>query len=248
MEPSNLCYDRHLGGWTLEIEGSVAVIASTHSQKDVLSLGAVTELADVLDSASAPRDEVSVVVLTGTDRRFVPDIDRDELARRSEGDAVRGDVLAWDRVTSALESMPQPTVSAIDGNAAGGGCVLALACTFRIASDRSVFGPVELNLGIVGTDTSANLVRLVGPATAAELLLTERQIDATAAKQVGLMTEVLPSEDFATQARQWCQRIAALPPVTVFAVKQAVQGSTSASRDEVFDLQPPSSSARAALR
>jgi enoyl-CoA hydratase len=232
----------------LEIEDSVAVIASTHSQKDVLSLGAVTELADVLDSASAPRDEVSVVVLTGTDGRFVPDIDREELVRRSEGEEVSGDVLAWHRVTSALESMPQPTVTAIDGNAAGGGCVLALACTFRIGSDRSVFGPVEFNLGIVGTDSSANLVQLVGPATAAELLLTERQIDAAAAKQVGLMNEVLPSEDFATQARQWCQRIAALPPVTVFAVKQAVQGSTSASRDEVLDLQPPNSSARAAFR
>ena len=232
----------------MEIEDSVAVIASTHSQKDVLSLVAVTELADLLDSVSAAAGEASMVVLTGTDGRFVPDVDREELVRRSEGEVVSGDVLAWHRVTSALQSMVQPTVAAIDGNAAGGGCVLALACTFRICSDRSLFGPVEQNLGILGTDTPTSLVRLVGPATAAELLLTERQLEAATAKQVGLMNEVLPSEDFAAHARRWCQPIAALRPVTVFAVKQAVQVSTSATRAEVLDLRSPDSSAQAGFK
>jgi enoyl-CoA hydratase len=234
--------------WTLEIDDSVAVITCTDSGNDLLSLGAVTELADLLDTASAPRDKVSVVVITGTDGRFVPDVDRDELTRRSEGEAVSGDDLAWDRVTAALESMPQPTVAAIDGNAGGGGCLLALACTFRIGSERFVFGPVEPNLGVVGTDSSANLVRLVGPAMGAELLLTGRDMDAAAAKQMGLINEVLPSKGFDAQARQWCQRIAALPPVAVFAVKQEVHGSTIASRNDVLDTQPPNSSIPAAFR
>jgi enoyl-CoA hydratase len=72
-----------------------------------------------------------------------------KLTRRSEGEAVSGDDMAWHRATGALESVLQPTVGAIDGNASGGGCPIALACTFRIASQRSVFGPVELNLGVV---------------------------------------------------------------------------------------------------
>jgi enoyl-CoA hydratase/carnithine racemase len=73
-------------------------------------------------------------------------------------------------------------------------------------------------------------------------------MDAAAAKQVGLINEVLPTEGFASQARHWCQRAAAMPPATVFAVKQAVDGSTSASRDELFAVQPPNSSAPAAFR
>jgi enoyl-CoA hydratase/carnithine racemase len=232
----------------LEIEDSVAVITFTHSENGSLSFAAVTELADLLDAVTASRDNASVVLLTGTDGRFVPDVDRDELSRRSEGEEVSGDVLAWHRVTAALRSLPQPTVAAIDGTAGGGGCLLALACTFRIGSERSVFGPVELNLEVVGTDSSAHLVRLVGATIGAELLLTERDMDAAAAKQLGFINEVLPSEDFATQARQWCQRIAALPPETVFAIKQAVDGSTSASRDDVLAAQPLNSSAPAAFR
>jgi enoyl-CoA hydratase/carnithine racemase len=237
-----------VASWTLEIEDSVAVIAFTDSQDAFLSFAAVTELADLLDSASAPREEVSVVMLTGKDGGFVPDVDRDELARRSEGEAVSGDVLAWHRVTSGLGSLPQPTVAAVDGHAAGGGCLLALACTFRIGSERSVFGPVELNFGIVGTDSSAHLIRLVGATLGAELLLTRRETDAPTAKQIGLISEVLPSKGFDAQVRRWCQRLAALPPATVFAVKQAVMGSSSASRDEVLALQPPGSTVPAAFR
>ena len=236
-------YDRWVANWTLEIKDSVAVITRPHSEEDALSFDAVTELADLLDTASAPRDEVSVVAITGTDGRFVPDVDRDELSRRSEGEAVSGDALAWHRVTVALESVPQPTVAAIDGKASGGSFLLAMACTFRLGSERSLFGPVELNLGVVGTDSSAHLVRLVGPAIGAELLLTKRDMDAATAKQMGLISEVLPSEGFDAKARQWCERIAALPAATVFAIKQAVRGSTGASRDELLGAQPPNSSA-----
>jgi enoyl-CoA hydratase len=232
--------------WALEIEDSVAVI--TYSGDELLSFDAVTELADLLDTASAPRNEVSVVMLTGSDGAFVPDVDRDELVRRSEGEEVGGDELAWHRVTSGLRLLPQPTVAAVDGQAAGGPCLLALACTFRIGSEGSVFGPIELNFGIVGTDSSADLVRLVGATLGAELLLTRRETDAPTAKRIGLVSEVLPSKGFDAQARQWCQRIAALPPATVFAIKQAVEGSSSASRDEVLALQPPGSPVPAAFR
>jgi hypothetical protein len=54
---------------------------------------------------------VSLVVITGADGRFVPDVDREELARRAEGEEVSGDLLAWDRVTGALGSLPQPNTA-----------------------------------------------------------------------------------------------------------------------------------------
>ena len=114
----------------------------------------------------------------------------------------------------------------------------------QVGSEASGVGPLEHDLGIVGTDSSANLIRLVGPALGAELLLTERELDAASAKQLGLLNEVLPGEVFAAQARQWCRRIATLPAATVFAVKRAVDGSTGASRDEILAALPPNSPAQ----
>jgi enoyl-CoA hydratase/carnithine racemase len=236
------------GNWTLEIDDSVAVITYTHSDNDLLSFGAVAELADLLDAASAPRDEVSVVMVTGADGRFLPDVDRDELTRRAEGGEVGGDELAWHRVTTALRSKPQPTIAAIDGNARGGACLLALACTLRIGSERSLFGPVKPDLGIIGTETSAYLVRLVGPALASELLLTQRELNAEAARQLGLINDLLPAKGFAGHARDWCQRLMVLPPATVFAVKRTVEVSTGASRDAVLAALPPTSQTQAVFR
>jgi enoyl-CoA hydratase len=225
----------------LQIEDGIAVLRFQNSEDALLSLSVLTELADLLDSAGASRNEVSIVVLTGADGKFVPDVDRGELARRVEGEEVSGDASAWSRAVEALTSLPQPTVAAIDGEAVGGGSLLALACTLRIGSERSVFGPVELDFGIVGTESSAYLVRLVGKATAAELLLTRRELDAATAKEIGLINEVLPSEGFDAQVREWCQKIASLEPATVFAVKQALERSTPASRDDIVATLPPAS-------
>jgi enoyl-CoA hydratase/carnithine racemase len=228
-----------VGCWTLEIENGVAVITYTPAGNASLSFAAVAELAGLLETGSAVKDGVSVVVLTGSGGGFLPDGDRDELARIAEDGAGDGDALAWHRATTALRSLPQPTVAAIEGEARGGACLLALACTLRIAGDASVLGPLELGLGVVGTDISADLVRLAGPATAAVLLLTGRQVDAASAKQLGLVDELLPTDDFAARARDWCQRIATSPPDAVFAIKQAVEWSTSASRGDLRASQPP---------
>lgn len=235
--------------WSFAVEDQVALVSpNLAAAPGSLSLAAVAELADLLGAASAPRDEVSVVMLRGADGGFAADLDRDELVRWSAGEEVSGDVLAWDAVTGALRSLPQPTVAAIDGRASGGGCLLALACTFRIGGDQCVFGPVELNAGILGTDSSADLVRLVGPTVAAELLLTARELDAATAKQVGLLSEVLPNKGFDARARRWCQRLATLPSEMVFAIKQAVDGNTNVSRSDLLATQPPNSYLPAAPR
>jgi enoyl-CoA hydratase len=232
--------------WSFSIgDDSVAVITFTSSKKDAsLSLAVVDELADLLESAARARERIAVIVLAGEGGSFLPDADRAEISRLAEGVEVSelsGDPKAWYRAGESLRSLRQPSVAVIDGPASGGACLLALACTFRIASERSVFGPVDLSLGIVGTHSSAHLVRLVGPTIAAELLLRRSELDAPVAKQIGLLSEVLPDEGFDAQARQWCEAIATLPRETVFAVKQAVEGSTATSRDDILATLPPNS-------
>jgi enoyl-CoA hydratase/carnithine racemase len=227
--------------WTLDISDKIARITFTGDRDAPVALAHAAELADHLGAMDHSRGAASLVLITGGDGHFVPDIDRDELERLADGEPVEGDSQAWHRVISVMESLPQPTVAAIDGEARGAGCLIALACTFRLATERSVIGPIEVNLGVVGTDSASYLVPLVGPSLATELLLTERGLPAARAQQVGLLNDVFPPDRFADQVREWCQLITAQPATTVFGVRRAVADLTSVTRLDLYNAQPPGS-------
>jgi enoyl-CoA hydratase/carnithine racemase len=222
--------------WSLDTEDSVAVLTFTPPPSNLLSLAAMTELADALDDLAIPRGEVTVVVLTGGVDGFLADADRDELALLAAGEPVEGDPGAWFRALSTLESMPQPTVAAMDGQVGGGGFATALACTLRIGSERTSLGPLEVDLGIVGSDSARRLVRVLGPAVSAELLLTGRMVQADEARRIGLLNDAVPAEGFRDHVREWCGRITGHPPATVFAAKRAVVDGLSVVRDEVLTI------------
>jgi enoyl-CoA hydratase len=226
-------------GWSVAVEDSVAVVTFARPPGNLVSLAAMTELADALDDLAVRTDEVTVVALTsGVDGYFIADADRDELARMADApnEPVEGDPGAWFRALSALESMPQPTVAAIDGEVGGGGCATALACTLRFGSERAKVGPFEVNVGIVGSDSALRLARVVGPAMAAELLLSARIMQAEEAKRIGLLNEVLPGEGFGDQVRKWCERIARNSPAAIFAAKRAVVEAFGVTRDEALTI------------
>ena len=91
--------------------------------------------------------------------------------RSASGEPVEGDPARGARTFALLESMPQPVVAAVDGQAWGGGCELSLACTLRVASDRAHFGQPEVAVGIIpGAGGTQRLPRLVGAGRAAELV------------------------------------------------------------------------------
>ena len=172
--------------WSLEVIDNVGVVTYA-GRRDSLSLEAATELAHLLASMDDLRGEVTVVELRGNDKRFAPDVDREELARLSEGETVeRGDSFAWERIVSKLAALPQVSVAAVGGRTVGGGCLLALACTFRVGSENLVFGPIEPELGVIGRTPYPHLVRSLGQTLSTELLLTRRELDAGSARRIGL--------------------------------------------------------------
>ncbi len=100
------------------------------------------------------------------------------------------------RSLGAIAAIPRATVAAVSGFALGGGCELALACDFRIACERAVFGQPEILLGIIpGGGGTQRLARLVGPARAKDLILTGRQVQADEALAMGLVDEVVAPGD-----------------------------------------------------
>ncbi len=210
--------------WTETRHGRVAVLTFTRPPANWMNIRSMTELVGHLERLSKLRDEVTVVMLTGgVDGFFIAHADLDDLEKLARGEDVGGDLGAWARALDLLETMPQPTVAAIDGQAWGGGCETALACTMRVGSERSHMGQPEVLVGIIpGAGGTQRLPRLVGSALGAELCLSGRVIQADEAQRIGLLNAVLPDENFVDAAVQWCEQVARNPAPAVFAAKQAV--------------------------
>lgn len=210
--------------WTETRHGKVAVLTFDRPPKNWMNQLSMTELMEHLERLSKLTEEVTVVMLTGgIDGYFIAHADLDDLAKLGKGEDVGGEPRAWRRALELLETIPQPTVAAIDGQAWGGGCETALACTMRIASKRSHMGQPEVSIGIIaGGGGTQRLPRLVGSAVGAELLLTGRVFRADEALRMGVVNTLLPTEGFVAAAIEWCERIARHPPLAVFATKRAV--------------------------
>src|SRR5262249_2062146 len=147
----------------IEREGAVAVVAVDRPEAmNALDGATLTELRDRLLELRDDSD-VRAVVLTGAGgRAFVAGADIKAVSARN-GDQAR----AWGELgheaASLLETMPKPTIAAVDGFALGGGCELALACDLRYASPKSKLGQPEINLGIIpGWGGTQRLARVCG--------------------------------------------------------------------------------------
>lgn len=217
----------------------VAVLSFERPPRNWMNVASMAELEGHLERLAGQSDEVSVVMLTGgVDGTFIAHADLDDLAKLSRGEDVGADLGAWPRALHLLETIPQPTVAAIDGQAWGGGCETALACTMRIGSDRAHLGQPEVSVGIIpGAGGSQRLPRLVGSAVGAELCLSGRVIQADEALRIGLLNAVLPAAGFVDAAVEWCGRIARNSAPAVFAAKRAVMEGLALPLSEGLRLE-----------
>jgi enoyl-CoA hydratase len=133
-----------------------------------------------------------------------------------------------------LETMPKPTIAAIDGFALGGGCELALACDLRYASSSSKLGQPEINLGIIpGWGGTQRLARVCGLGVAKDLIFTGRLVDAEEALRIGLVNGVHdPAID---KAREVAELLASKGPLALAAAKRALNHSLQG--DHVENLE-----------
>jgi enoyl-CoA hydratase len=120
-----------------------------------------------------------------------------------------------------LETMPKPTIAAINGFALGGGCELALACDLRYASSAAKLGQPEINLGIIpGWGGTQRLARVCGLGVAKDLILTGRVVDADEALRIGLVNGV--HDPVLEKAREVGALLASKSPLALSAAKRAL--------------------------
>jgi len=164
-----------------------------------------------------------VLLVTGAgDKAFVAGADIAEMQSfgpaQAQAFSERGN-----RTFRLLETLPVPAIALVNGYALGGGCELALACDWILASERAVFGQPEVNLGVVaGFGGTQRLTRLLGRNRALELLLTGRMVKADEALRLGLANQVVTPEQLPAAGMELARTIASKGPVAVRLTKQIV--------------------------
>ncbi|MFM8484412.1 MAG: enoyl-CoA hydratase/isomerase family protein, partial [Actinomycetota bacterium] len=167
-------------------EDGVAVVRLNNPKVNALGQNLLTRLHEIADELTA--EPPGAVVITGGDRIFAAGADIAEFGGPDEGDRIG---TGFHRAMDAVAGIPRFVIAAVSGYALGGGCELALACDYRIASTKAVFGQPEVLLGIIpGGGGTQRLPRLVGPSRAKELMITGRQVPASEAVTIGLADEV----------------------------------------------------------
>jgi enoyl-CoA hydratase len=168
----------------------------------------------------ASDDAVRCVVVTGDGKAFAAGADVAELAARTATDeAFAKSRAAW----AAVERYRRPIIAALNGFALGGGCELAMHCDIIIAGEGAKLGQPEVKLGIMpGAGGTQRFVRAAGKFAAMRWLLTGDLLSAAQARHLGLVSEVVPDGEVLEHALQIAARIAALPPLAVAAIKDAV--------------------------
>ncbi len=179
---------------------------------------ALKEAADQV-AADPPR----AVIVTGSAGHFCAGMDLkmdNPLVARlvpavtaKDEDALRALIVELKGVVDAIASIPAPVVAAVEGACAGGGLEVALACDMRIAGDGSFFSLPETHIGMVpDVGGTVRVSRLVGAGRATELILSGRRLDATEAKEWGLVNRVVPAGTALESARAFVQELRAAGP------------------------------------
>jgi enoyl-CoA hydratase len=219
-------------------EGGVAVL--TVNRPDALNafdVDTLTELRDELREL-AEDPEVRVVVLTGAgDRAFAAGADIKYMSGLDVEQAKEWGELGQE-VGRLLETMPKPTIAAVNGFALGGGCELALACDFRYASSTAKLGQPEVNLGIIpGWGGTQRLARTVGLGLAKELILTGRVVDAEEALRIGLVNDVDDPGKLLPKTMEVAHELAAKSPLPLAAAKEATNRALGGDHAENLERE-----------
>lgn len=217
-------------------EAGVALVTIDRQEAlNALDVTTLTELRDNLQELAAD-DSTRVVILTGAgEKAFVAGADIKYMSGLDVAGAKEWGALGHE-TGRLLETMPKPTIAAINGFALGGGCELALACDVRYASSRAKLGQPEVNLGIIpGWGGTQRLARVCGVGVAKELIFTGRTLDAEEALRIGLVNDV--HDPVLDKAREVATLLAAKSPIALRLMKELANRALGGNHSENLDAE-----------
>lgn len=209
------------------------LVVNRPQARNALSAAVWDGLADAI-TALAADPEVRVIILRGAgEQAFISGADISEFhALRADAAATAAYDKRSARAWAALVSTPQPVIAMIHGFCFGGGVAVALACDLRFAAGDGRFAVPATKLGLsYPFESVERLVGLVGPANAADILLSARALDSAEALRMGLVNRVVAKADLERETRAYALAMAAGAPLTVTAHKRAIQSALRAPAD-----------------
>lgn len=225
---------------TYDVTNAVATVTmnrpdSLNALNEEISVG----LQQALARAAADRD-VRAVVLAANGRGFSAGADLSDIAPDANGKVPVASILErrYHPIVRTLAAMEKPSIASVQGVAAGAGSSLALACDFRIASDKARFYQAFIKIGLI-PDSGGTffLARLVGLAKAIELSMLGDIVDAAEAERLGLVTRVVAADKLADETRAFAEQLAAGPTVAYGLARRALHFASTATLDQSLDRE-----------
>jgi enoyl-CoA hydratase len=195
--------------------GIFTITVNRPEKLNALNKTVFEELNKALDEINSNTAIQSVIITGAGAKAFVAGADISEFNGLSKEEAKTLSQKGQDTFFR-IENSPKPIIAAVNGFALGGGCELAMACHFRIASDNAKFGQPEVNLGLIpGYGGTQRLTTLIGKGRSIELLITANMIDAATALQYGLVNYVVPQAELLTKAKAILELVNSKAPIAV---------------------------------
>ncbi len=226
---------RQLNGVTMEtlsfeLQDGVGVLTFQRPQAlNAINSKMVSEMIDWLTEIESNK-KVRAVILTGAgEKAFIAGADIKEMSEYSPKEA---EVFSekGHQVLLGLQQLKVPVIGAVNGFALGGGCEMAMACDFILASENASFGLPEVTLGLIpGFGGTQRLPKFVGHARAAEMIFSGRRYSATDALAFGLVNSVYPQADLIAAAKKMAHDISTRGPVAISAAKKLLNETSHMS-------------------
>ncbi len=198
------------------VSGVATLVLNRPERRNALSPELIVALVNALDGLRG-RDDVNVIVITGNGPAFCAGLDLSYLSTLSAEERVRYMRSAFD-LFAQWQTMPQPTIAAINGVAVAGGFDLALFSDLRFCAPSACFGQPEIVIG--ATQFLYPLWTIIGMGRALELALTGDTISADEAYRIGLVNAVKPAEELLASTHAFARNIAGRPRDALFSTKR----------------------------
>ncbi len=220
------------------VEDGVATI--TFNRPKALNAMNSETMGELLEAVNLCKkdDSIKAIILTGSgDKAFVAGADISEMKDLRPKEALAFMELGHETLR-ALETLPKPSIAAINGFALGGGTEISMACDMRFASETARFGQPEILIGLIpGWGGTQRLSRLVGLGRAKELVMGGGQMDAKRAYEIGLVNQIFPADQLLDATKKFAKRLAGMPGFAIKMAKHAMNFGYDLSLDNANRLE-----------
>lgn len=194
------------------------------------------ELQDAVKVAT--RDESRVVVLTGEGKAFCTGQDLKAITGDEKASFMETLHKRYNPLIRGMRDLPKPLICRLNGVAAGAGCSLALACDMIIASEDATLIEVFINVGLIpDSGSSWFLPRLIGYSKAFELCTMGSKLKANDAKELGIVSEVVPAADLDKAVKKYTDYFATAPTKSIALIKEMLQKSYTSTLEEMLEYE-----------